>query len=159
MNTRPFFWSPERILALRFHAGELVDTPFVPHAMVPGSGIDCIGVNAWCYLKTGFLKDFKPPRYALDSGQHATESALLKWLDARTDFLRLPRLDSGLAAGDTICFNLGLSEHHVGLVLNDSQFIHVLPRRRVLISSFAESYYSRKITAAYQPTEIPTRGS
>jgi cell wall-associated NlpC family hydrolase len=160
----PFYNSFDRILALQFHAAELVDTPFVKYAMVPGTGggIDCVHVNAWCYLKTGFLKNFAPPKYALDSGSHSKESALLKWLNAHAGFKRLELPDFNivlppLRAGDTICFNLGLSEHHVALMLGGDAYVHVLSQtgRRVIISSLEkESYYRRHVTAVFRPLDL-----
>lgn len=148
---KPFFSSPERIEQLQFHAVKLLDTPFAPFAMVPGVGIDCIHVNAWVYLKTGFLKSFEPPRYSLDSGKHAGVSQLVGWLDSSDQF---ERQDAGIeAAGDAICFNMGMSEHHVALMLDGKKFIHVLAmhRGRVIISSLDEVYYKRRVTAVYRP--------
>lgn len=150
-----FYDHQARIIALNFHAAELVDTPFAPHAMVPGAGIDCVHVNAWCYLKTGFLKTFEPPRYSMDLGDHAKESALIGWLDGRDDFKRIlmPPSAEDPMAGDAICFNMGMSEHHVGLMINGKQFVHVLPRRRVIISSLVEPAYARRVTAMYRPMD------
>jgi cell wall-associated NlpC family hydrolase len=153
---KKFYATEERILSLRFHAGEMVDTPFAHNAMVPGAGVDCVHVNAWAYLKSGFLKSFNPPRYALDSGLHARESQLLAWFYGHREFLSLEDgqpLLSKVLCGDSICFNLGLSEHHVGLMLDDKKFVHVLPHRRVIVSSLEERYYARRITAVYRPIE------
>jgi hypothetical protein len=152
---KPFFETTDRIIALRLHAGELVDTPFVPHAMVPGVGIDCVHVNAWCYLQTGFLTEFNPPRYAMDSGSHTKESALLKWLDGCAQFQKISTPARDLLAGDTITFNLGLSEHHVGLMLDASRVIHCLCRHRAIISDLArENYFRRRVSAVYRPMEM-----
>lgn len=149
-----FYDTEQRIQALRFHAAELIGTPFAAHAMVPGAGIDCVHVNAWVYLKTGFLKKFEPPAYALDEGQHAGESKLLAWLNAHPDFVR--RVEGwGLQPGDAICFDVGKVEFHVGLMLDDSKFVHVLAmqRGRVIVSSLDEAYYKRRLRAIYRPME------
>jgi cell wall-associated NlpC family hydrolase len=152
---KPFYCTEEKTIALNYHASKLVDTPFAPHAMAPGMGIDCIHVNAYVYLQTGFLKPpFTPPRYQLDSGNHTKESQLLKWLDENKQFDRLAsRPPENPKAGDAICFNLGLSEHHVGLMLNEKQFIHVLATRRgrVIISNVSDFYYSHRVTAVFRP--------
>lgn len=150
-----FYDSPEIVQSLRFHAAEIVGTPFAYRAMVPGAGMDCIHAAAWVYLKTGFFKDFNPPKYALDSGSHAKDSQVLKWLDENPQFSKL-KIDDGftLRAGDLLCINARLVEHHVGLMLDDSKFVHVLPNRRVVISSLNESYYLRRVTAVYRPIRI-----
>ena len=152
MNTagNDFYNTPEKVQALRFHAGELVDTPFAAHQMVPGAGIDCIHVNAWCYLKTGLLQSFMPPEYSLDGGRHARESKLLKWLNEDP---RFKRAAEPLQAGDTVCFNMGLTEHHVGLAIDGKRFVHCLffGPRRVVVSSFEEPYYRHRLSKIYRP--------
>ena len=154
---KAFFATEERVKALRFHALELVDTPFAAHAMMPGVGIDCVHVNAWCYLKTGFLKSFEPPAYALDEGQHTErkDSKLIKWLEGSGKFERLDD-DRIFFVGDTLCFDTGKSEFHVGLMLDENRFIHVLAmaRGRVIVSDLErEVYYHRRVRAAYRPME------
>jgi len=148
----PFYTSETSHRSLRFHAAQLLGTPFAKSSMVPNGGIDCIHVNAFCYLKTGFMKEFHPPNYALDAGVHRKKSQLLEWLDSSLEFERVgnekPR------AGDTICFNMGLSEHHVGLMLDDKEFVHVLPERYVIMSSLNEPYYARHVTAIYRPVVL-----
>lgn len=165
---KSFFESEERIKALRFHAAELIDTPFAAHAMVPGVGIDCVHVNAWCYLKTGLLGSFEPPAYQLDEGSHTEpqESKLIKWLRGAIEFRELefaePRSMSDQAfvcartvqAGDTLCFDTGKSEFHVGLLLDRQHFVHVLAmqRGRVIVSDLLkELYYLRRLRSAFRP--------
>jgi cell wall-associated NlpC family hydrolase len=155
---KPYFGTEERIKALRFHAAELVDTPFAAHAMVPGVGIDCVHVNAWCYLKTRLLTTFAPPQYQLDEGQHAEESKLIKWLRGAKEFRELDALSPGqwIAPGDTICFDVGKSEFHVGLMLDRQHFIHVLAmhRGRVIISNIVtEVYYARRLRSVFRPID------
>ena len=150
----PYYSNIERVFNLIAKAESLIGTPFAAHSMVPQCGMDCIHVNAWCYLHTGFLKEFNPPPYALDSGSHAKESQLLKWLNESFNFHKLPFLISDLMAGDTICFNMGLSEHHVGLVIGGGDFVHILPKpgRAVIKSSLIrETYYSHRVSAVYRP--------
>ena len=149
---KDYFDSDERRLSLRFHAAEWLGTPFAPHAMVRRAGTDCVHLVAAIYIATDFLTEFAPPAYALDSGAHAKKSQLTAWLDAHPAFLKLDARSTP-QPGDTLCFNMGLSEHHVGLMLDGSQFIHVLPRRFVLLSSLTEAYYARRIASIYRPQE------
>jgi cell wall-associated NlpC family hydrolase len=131
-----------------------LDTPFAAYARVKGAGVDCVNLVAAIYVECGALAEFNPPRYCLDAGVHTKDSQLMAWLDGSPKFWRvvMPR-DGAVRAGDTLCFNLGLSEHHVALMLDANKLIHVLPRRRVIISSLDESYYSKRITAVYRPIE------
>jgi cell wall-associated NlpC family hydrolase len=151
-----FFNTIERRAALLNAALAWRDTPFAPHAAVKGAGVDCVHLVAGILQEVGALPAIEWPRYALDSGVHAKESALLGWLDQCPEFERIADFKSPLASGtpgDVICFNLGLSEHHIGLMLDAQRFIHVLPQRRVIVSSLNESYYGRRVTAVYRPQE------
>lgn len=153
----PYFHSLDRVKVLREAAKQCIGTPFTANAMIPGIGMDCIHLNAWSYLQSGFLKEFNPPKYALDSGHHCKESQLLKWLDARPDFKFIGRSYLDTCPGDTICFKMGgLSEHHVGLMLDVKRFVHCLffGPRQVVESSLSEDFYRKRITAVYRPMEV-----
>jgi hypothetical protein len=157
----PFFSTDARRQDLVRAALDWRDTPFVNHGMVKHAGVDCVHLVAAILIETGALKQFQWPNYSLDSGAHSKESALLAWMDNCPSFSKLPTWTlSDIAAGDAICFNLKLSEHHLGLMLDEgggpgasrsARFIHVLPQRRVIVSTFGESYYVRRITAVYRP--------
>lgn len=155
---KPFFDTSQRIQSLHFHAAELVGTPFAFNAMVPGGGIDCIHVAAWCYIKTGLMQKFEPPKYALDTGSHCKDSEVLKWLDANPQFQKLAIEGNSFQPGDLLCFLQRASEHHVGIMLGlleqkPKAFVHVECRREVLISDLNQHYYRRRVTAAYRPVE------
>jgi len=145
-----FFDSPDRLKQLSYEACRWLDTPFAPHASVCGAGVDCVHLVAAIYRACGVLAEFRPPKYTLDGGSHNQESQLLAWFNAHPRFARV----NSPGVGDALCFNLGLSEHHAGLVLSEGHFIHVLPRRQVIISHLQEKYYSRRITAIYRPMEV-----
>ena len=157
MNPAAFYDDPQKQKELDAVALTLLGTPFGAHAMVPGAAIDCIHVNIWCYRWTRFLAELELPSYSLDTGAHAAQSQLLAWLDACPKFAVItfiPGKPEAIARpGDTLCFNLGLSEHHVGLVRLSQQFVHVLPKpgRAVIQSALTEPYYRRRVTAIYRP--------
>lgn len=135
----------ERLL---FHAGQLLGTPFVAHAMIPGAGMDCIHVCAWVYLQTGFLKTFQEPHYTLDGGKHLQRSALIAWLEESKLFVKVetPQI------GDTLCFKFRARvEHHVGLALSGTSFVHCLSHRAVETSDWSHSPYKQMLSAVYRP--------
>ena len=151
----PFFASEGRLQALRFHAAELLDTPFAPHAMVPGAGMDCIGVPAWVYIKTGLLKEFKAPAYTLDGGKHTDQSKVLAWLAASEHFARAPLAHP--IPGDVLCFRQRRTEHHVGLMITELDFIHSVEKYGVIKTSLNEPIYRAGLTAVFRPVqaEVP----
>lgn len=149
---KPFYNTPERLLALRYNAAKLVGTPFAKGAMVPGAGMDCVHTVAWCYLQTGFMQKFEPPKYALDSGSHTKKSQLIKWLSENPMFTRVEEIQPG----DTLCLNLRLCEHHAGLALDCDKFVHSIffGPRKVIISTLKDYGYKRRITAIFRPIEV-----
>ncbi len=149
-----FFDCPAQQERLVHHAGKLLGTPFAAHAMIPGAGIDCIHVNAWCYLRTGFLQNFTEPKYTLDAGKHLQTSALFDWLEKSGLFGLLGRdLPTGpVQAGDTLCFRFRARvEHHVGLALQKTAFVHAMQRRCVEIADTAHPPFKNMLTATYRP--------
>jgi hypothetical protein len=111
-------------------------------------------VAAWCYIKTGFMQKFEPPKYALDTGSHCKDSQVFKWLDANPQFQKVD--GSNFQAGDLLCLLQKASEHHVGLMLGlleqkPKAFVHVECRREVIISDLNQHHYRRRVTAAYRP--------
>ena len=51
---------------------------------------------------------------------------------------------SRLEAGDLVFFKTGLSTRHVGMYLEDQQFLHVSSSKGVMISSLDNPYWSEK---------------
>ena len=146
-----FFNSLFRLGTLDAEARSWVGTPFVPHAMVKGAGVDCVHLVAGVYLACGVLQDFKPQSYSLDEGQHREDSKVLAWFEAHREFQ--PAATTDLQPGDTICFRLARTEHHAGLMLGHGDFIHALPGRKVTVSNLRESFYRSRITAVFRPME------
>jgi cell wall-associated NlpC family hydrolase len=54
--------------------------------------------------------------------------------------------------GDSVVFKLGgRVEYHAGLMIDNNDFIHVLPGRFTIVSNLRESFYRRRIRAVYRP--------
>lgn len=147
----PFFNTDDARELLRSEAQSWVGTPFVPHAMVKQAGVDCVHLAAGIYLACGAMTEFKPPRYAIDGGQHNSKSQVLAFLDDNLCFEKLA--DQKPVAGDCVCLWLRGTIHHVGLMLDDQRFIHVLQNRRAEISSLAEPFWSTRVKAVYRPVK------
>lgn len=144
---QPYFNSVEKILRLDTEARSWLGTPFAPHAMVKGAGVDCVHLVAGILLGIGAIHEFKPGPYTLDEGNHLKESKVISWFENHPDF---ETVQTPFIAGDILCFNLALVGHHIGLVLCDGNIIHSLPKRFVMMADRRESFYSRKIIGAYR---------
>lgn len=125
-----------------------LNTPFVAHGGVMGGGVDCVNLVARIYISCGFMKQFKPPAYVMDGGKHSTTSQVRQWIEDSGIFFQVDKPQTG----DVICFNWrGLSEHHVGLMLYRTQFLHVLEKRTVQIADIKDRTYSKTMGAIYRP--------
>lgn len=147
---KPFFTSVEAQNRLLHHAARWVGTPFVAHGSVCQAGVDCVHLCAAIYIETGVMKDFNPGKYSVDSGQHNSLSQVLSWLAKSDQFVAVNDMAAPLA-GDLLVMNVGRVEHHVALMLPSNTFVHALRGRGVVISSFNDSGFARRITAVYRP--------
>lgn len=98
----------------------------VPHRVggISRSGVDCSG---FVYLTYRDLFGVELPRTARQqarSGQRVSRKRL--------------------TPGDLVFFRTGFSGRHVGIYMQDRQFLHVSERKGVTISSMDESYWRRR---------------
>ena len=151
----------ERVNELHLEAGRWVGTPFVANSSVRGAGVDCVHLAAALYIVTGALREFHPPNYAIDGGQHEGKSRVIAWLESNERFARIElglgpdrpkaELPACLAPGDALCFKFGMSEHHAGVMLHGHYFIHAPVRRKVVIGTLSDPVYLRCLTTVFRP--------
>lgn len=152
----PFFSSSGRLARLETEAARWVGTPFSPHAAVCGAGVDCVNLAAQLLKSCGHAESFDMPRYAMDGGKHNRTSQLTEYLDSRSDFMNvsaLPEFGLSPVPGDVLCFIIGRSSHHCGMMLTGKKFIHALFGRKVGIATLADRTFSRSLFAIYRPIE------
>jgi cell wall-associated NlpC family hydrolase len=155
---RPHFTEWNRVEMLRLAAESWIGTPFVLHAAIRGAGVDCVNLCAELLKSSSFPVDKSGwPRYAIDGGKHNQESQLLTWLNRQSLFQRIGAdvYDAAHALpGDVLCFRLGRSEHHAGLLVAGTKFIHCLERRAVMFATLADATFKRRLTVVYRPLEV-----
>lgn len=155
-----YFSRPERIRALDREARDWVGTPFAAHAMVKHAGVDCVHLVAGIFLALGVIKKFEPPKYMLDEGAHGENSKAIEWLTHSPQFVRcvIPLADQPYASwtkpGDVVVLRLARVEHHIGLMLENGDFVQAIYKRKVIVSNLRESLFSKNITALYRPMEV-----
>lgn len=158
----PHFADWSRVEMLRLAAESWLGTPFVPYAAIRGAGVDCVNLCAellqgCCFTaaKGGW------PKYVIDGGKHNRESQLIAWLDGNRNFLPVwwrggkeAYTAADAMPGDLLCFTLGRSAHHAGLLIGGTKFIHCLFGRRVMFATLADHTFNRRLTAVYRPMEV-----
>jgi cell wall-associated NlpC family hydrolase len=126
-------------------------TPFIPHAKVKGAGVDCVHLCAEIYIACGALKKFDPPNYTIDGGSHCKESKVLQWVLESGRFIEVT--EKGI--GDLVCFKMWKGvEHHVGIVLNETTFLHAERDIGVHYSNLDDSTWSLRLRKIYRPVEV-----
>lgn len=143
-----FFAREERQRPLVWEANSWIGTKFHAHARVKGVGVDCVQLAAAIYIAAGFMDDFRPEWYPMDGGHHDATSRVLEWVESSGKFARVkePRI------GDLLCLRLARVEHHVGVMVNERQFVHALWNHHVTMA-FVENFKDR-ITAVYRPMAL-----
>lgn len=146
---KPFFESHDRRVKLVHSALEWLGTPFAPHAAVKGAGVDCVWLAARIYIESGFLAEFNPPDYTMDGGAHNDLSPVLNWIERSGKFQQME--DGELQIGDLLCFRMGRSVHHVGVVMTATTFLHVYRGYPVMESRLDDPTWSKRLAAVFRP--------
>ena len=147
-----FFDSPWKQARLVQVARRWLGTPFIPHACIPGAGVDCVQLVGAIYWETGAIDDPRFPDYTMDGGEHRISSQVLEWLEASTRFERLTP-GAAVQTGDLACFRMGRVPHHVGLVLQPPLFIHAMRNYGVIESRLDDPTFAKRLMAVYRPVQ------
>lgn len=121
-------------------------TPFLPHAQVKGSGVDCAHLAKAIYsVVNEKAAGVRLPRYTMDGGDHLAEPYIEKFIHeagfVKCDGVPLP--------GDLVTFKLGRISYHMGVMVTDLTFIHAIRGFGVIESRIDDSTYSKRITGVY----------
>jgi cell wall-associated NlpC family hydrolase len=147
-----YFSTPERRMTLEQEAWRWVGTPFVPHASVCGSGVDCVNLNAAIYIRCGHLPFFSAPHYTLDGGRHQAGSQLIGWIESHPWWFEKVENKKPMP-GDTLCFRQGRSSHHAALMVTEAKFIHAMERYGVVIGKM-EGCYPLALSSVFRPIKL-----
>lgn len=145
--TTPFF-NDRNTVKLASIARRWEGTPFRPHMAKIGLGVDCVWLAAEIYREAGALDVFDPPTYSIDGGHHNDVSKVVAWVEQSGRFSLVIGQPS---AGDLVCFKIGKTIHHVGVMLDAGRFVHAINRHGVTVSYLAEAAYGKRLAAVYQP--------
>jgi NlpC/P60 family putative phage cell wall peptidase len=121
---------------------EWLETPYHHHARVKGVGIDCAQLLVAVALDLGLLNERQAqlvPNYPPEWHLHNREEHLLEYLE-----LMGCVETSKPGIGDIMCFKFGRTCSHVGIMVNDHQFIHACLRSgKVVVNSLNDDWTTR----------------
>lgn len=119
-----------------------LETPYHHHARVKGVGIDCAQLLVAIALDLGLLNERQAqlvPNYPPEWHLHNREEHLLEYLE----LMGCVETDKP-AMGDIMCFKFGRTCSHVGVMVNDHQFIHAcLKSGKVVVNSLNGDWETR----------------
>lgn len=150
---KPFFNNPERIAALAAEAERWRGTPWCANSDAPGpqGGVSCHNLPRAVYIATNALTESFPKIVGYPN-RHAKQSVIEPFLDSRPEFIRVE--PSEIRPGDLLGLNIFRCVDHLGVLLNGSDFIHVLMHKLTTIDSLThDPTWSSRLSAAWRPIE------
>jgi len=162
-----WFNTPARIAKLDTVAASWLGTRWAQNSQVkgPGGGVSChLGPDA-ILRECGFPLPFSSPPGPAGWSLHNNDSLIEAFLDSRPEFASLlplsvpssslPAPRPPLLPGDLLGFKVGRCVHHLGLVLQGNNFIHVWRQTGVIRSTLADSTYASRLVRIWRPLLAP----
>ena len=113
-----------------------------------GAGVDCVHFALEVYREAGIPITDTFGSYTLDGGSHRSSSHVIEWLNESKHFK--PWFEPA-EIGDLLAFKVGGVEHHVGVMVTSSTFVHAIKNHGVIESNTADSTWAKRLTAVYRP--------
>lgn len=148
---KPYYQERARQAELLACAQEWEGTPFLPFGRAKGLGVDCVWLAASLYRETGHLEMFQPGAYTMDGGHHNSLGQVIGWLERNP---RFQKVEPPLEVGDLLCFRMGRSVHHVGVVLTERTFLHVCEGYDVREARIDDPTWRKRLACVYRPVEM-----
>lgn len=121
-------------------------TPFAHRAAVKGVGVDCAYLCGAVAVALGAIQKFNPPMYSLEWQFHARKEFAFEWIESCGATVK----NGAPEAGDIVTFRYARVSCHLGIMINDKEFIHAdRTIGRVLVNRL-EGDYADRLTRVYQ---------
>jgi len=121
-----------------------VNTPYHHHARVKGIGVDCAQLIVAAALENGIITPDEAqniPNYPTQWHLHNREEKLLEALES-FGCVEIPKEQT--QPGDIICFQFGRTTSHLGIKLNENDFIHArYDIGKVVINTLQNEWYDK----------------
>lgn len=121
-----------------------LDTPYHHHGRVKGVGVDCAQLLVAVAHETGCITDEivqTIPNYPVQWHLHNREEKLLDVLE-HFECIEIPK--EATLPGDIVCFQFGRTTSHLGIKINETQFIHArYDTKKVVINTMQHEWLER----------------
>jgi hypothetical protein len=153
--SEPFFNTDARLADLEAAGHAWVGTPFAHNGQVRGrnGGAACHGLVWGVLAEAGWDAGEPMPLGRVGHARHSTEEIMLDWLRARPGMFAeiVPATVAALRPGDLTTHRLGLSSHHVALVLPGDLLLEVWSRRPAAVRSLGDADTTKRMTGIFRP--------
>lgn len=121
-----------------------LDTPYHHHARVKGAGVDCAQLIIAAAMESGIITNEQAtiaPNYPVQWHLHNRDEKLLEVLES----FGCVEIDKEMTqAGDIVCFQFGRVTSHLGIKINETQFIHArYDTKKVVINTMQHEWLDR----------------
>ena len=163
----PFFCTQERLVQLAAVADQWRGTPWCANSAVRGVGVSCHNLPRSIYIECGALNE-NFPQITGSPNQASHCSIMEPFMDCQKEFVRISgRPDHSLIGllqpGDLVGLCLVRDEYghrmrqrhtnHLGILLPDNWFVHVLLHKQVCWDLHNVSPWVERIITAWRPIE------
>lgn len=149
---KPYFNNDERVAKLLYHANLWIGTPWTANSEVRGFGVSCHNLPRAIYIECGALKDTFPKVIGDPNGtKHSKNSIIEPFLNDRPEFARVAIYE--LRPGDLVGLRIRRCIDHLGVVLSENWFIHVLFHKKTDCDQVIMPPWSQRALAAWRPVE------
>lgn len=138
------WWTEQRLEKLRLEASEWIGTPFAANSSSKGRGVSCQHLAGSVYSACGYPVPLEVPDVPIAHARFATSSFVVAYFAARRDFVEVPAVGK-LIPGDVLGFRIGKCVHHLGVLLDSNQFLHVLEGTGAMIASLDDATWSSRL--------------
>jgi NlpC/P60 family putative phage cell wall peptidase len=127
-----------------------VGTPYHNHARVKQVGVDCAQLCVGVAIEAGSIPEEMAlliPNYSPEWHLHNREEKLIGQLES-FGCRRIDRIDT--KAGDIVCFQFGRATSHLGIMVNETQFIHARFDTKTVVCNTMNEEWAKRWTFTYQ---------
>lgn len=153
---KPYFQDNQERLARLLHAaGTWMGTPWCANSDAKGEhgGVACHNLPRAILVEVGALPSDFPKVTGDPTGtRHKKEGVIEPFMDGRQEFQRLKAGES-LQPGDVIGIRIYGCVDHMGIVLNEGMFLHVLMHKKTDADFTNVPPWQSRILAAWRPME------
>lgn len=139
--SQSYFSSQDSIAKLLHVVGKWEGTPWAANSAAKGFGVSCHNLPRSVYIECGALADSFPVITGDPAkDKHAKTSRMVEFLDGRPEFRRVREQP---VPGDLIGIRIYRNVDHLGIVLPNNSFAHVLMHKNTCIDLLVSPWLER----------------